>query len=97
MRTFKFFQKEKVFSEWMDQMDDYHLGGIMPMRWVGVDINNLQFRVYTNLSMGEVHHAVHNIIEPFIFEHNNQNNRNVIHRMLSARFHRAQMVEDEGL
>jgi len=29
MKPFKFFQKpERVFSDWMDQMDDYHLGGI---------------------------------------------------------------------
>jgi hypothetical protein len=28
MKQFKFFQKERVFSDWMDMMDDYHLGGI---------------------------------------------------------------------
>jgi hypothetical protein len=29
MRDFKFFQKEeRVFTQWMDEMDDYHLGGI---------------------------------------------------------------------
>ena len=30
MRDFKFFQNkpERVFTEWMDMMDDYHLGGI---------------------------------------------------------------------
>jgi hypothetical protein len=29
MRDFKFFQKEeRVFTQWMDQMDDYFLGGI---------------------------------------------------------------------
>ena len=32
MRTFKFFQKERVFTDWMDMMDDYHLGGIMTTR-----------------------------------------------------------------
>lgn len=32
MREFKFFQKkpERAFTNWMDQMDDYHLGGITP-------------------------------------------------------------------
>ncbi len=32
MREFKFFQKkpERVFSDWMDMFDDYHLGGIVP-------------------------------------------------------------------
>ena len=30
MRDFKFFQKDRVFSEWMDSMDDYFLGGIHP-------------------------------------------------------------------
>jgi hypothetical protein len=31
MKDFKFFQKkERVFSDWMNQMDDYHLGGIRP-------------------------------------------------------------------
>ena len=29
LNQFKFFQKEeRVFTDWMDQMDDYHLGGI---------------------------------------------------------------------
>jgi ribosome modulation factor len=29
MKEFKFFQKEeRVFTQWMDEMDDYHLGGI---------------------------------------------------------------------
>jgi hypothetical protein len=30
LRPFKFFQKkpETVFTEWLDQLDDYHLGGI---------------------------------------------------------------------
>lgn len=29
-KPFKFFQKkpERVFTQWMDEMDDYHLGGI---------------------------------------------------------------------
>lgn len=32
MKDFKFFQKkpERVFTQWMDEMDDYHLGGIRP-------------------------------------------------------------------
>ena len=30
MQPFKFFQKKRVFSDWMDMMDDYHLGGILP-------------------------------------------------------------------
>lgn len=39
MKDFKFFQKkERVFSEWMDLMDDYHLGGIQPViRWRRAD------------------------------------------------------------
>ncbi len=29
LSPFKFFQKkERVFTQWMDEMDDYHLGGI---------------------------------------------------------------------
>ena len=33
MIDFKFFQKkERVFTQWMDEMDDYHLGGIRPVR-----------------------------------------------------------------
>ena len=29
MKEFKFFQKEeRVFTQWMDEMDDWHLGGI---------------------------------------------------------------------
>jgi hypothetical protein len=29
LRSFKFFEKkERVFTQWMDEMDDYHLGGI---------------------------------------------------------------------
>ena len=32
MTTFKFFEgpakKQRVFTQWMDEMDDYHLGGI---------------------------------------------------------------------
>ncbi len=29
LKEFKFFQKEeRVFTQWMDEMDDYHLGGI---------------------------------------------------------------------
>jgi hypothetical protein len=28
MRDFKFFQRERVFTDWMDRLDDYHLGGI---------------------------------------------------------------------
>jgi hypothetical protein len=29
MKPFKFFQKEeRVFTQWMDEMDDYHLGDI---------------------------------------------------------------------
>jgi hypothetical protein len=29
LKPFKFFQKEeRVFTQWMDEMDDYHLGGI---------------------------------------------------------------------
>jgi hypothetical protein len=36
MKTFKFFQKqERVFTDWMDQMDDYHLGGIRPQEPAG--------------------------------------------------------------
>ena len=30
MKEFKFFQKERVFSDWMDIMDDYFLGCIQP-------------------------------------------------------------------
>jgi hypothetical protein len=32
LRPFKFFQKkpETVFTEWLDQLDDYHLGGVRP-------------------------------------------------------------------
>ena len=32
MKEFKFLQKkpERVFSDWMDMFDDYHLGGITP-------------------------------------------------------------------
>jgi hypothetical protein len=31
VKDFKFFEsenKDRVFTDWMDQMDDYHLGGI---------------------------------------------------------------------
>ena len=28
MMEFKFLNKNRVFSDWMDAMDDYHLGGI---------------------------------------------------------------------
>lgn len=59
------------------------------LRWIDVNVNNLNFRVYTHHSLDEIQHIVGNVIEPFIFEHNNQNNRNIILRMLQARFHRA--------
>jgi len=34
MKTFKFFvnNKERAFTQWMDEMDDYHLGGIRHAR-----------------------------------------------------------------
>jgi hypothetical protein len=34
MKPFKFFEKkkERVFSQWLDDLDDYHLGGIRPLR-----------------------------------------------------------------
>lgn len=35
MREFKFFKsenKERAFTQWMDEMDDYHLGGIRHAR-----------------------------------------------------------------
>ena len=40
MKNFKFFQKkpERVFTDYMDQMDDYFLGGIQPMPQ-GLDIS----------------------------------------------------------
>ena len=49
MKQFKFFQKkqERVFSDWMDMMDDYHLGGIQPpTRMEAFDLNVIDTVVF---------------------------------------------------
>lgn len=48
MRDFKFFQrKERVFTDYMDAMDDYFLGGIQPpTRMEAFDLNVIDAAVF---------------------------------------------------
>ena len=54
MTPFKFFEglsiKQRVFTDWMDAMDDYHLGGIQPPQ------NNIRWR-----TAGGLNHPLHTI------------------------------------
>ena len=59
------------------------------LRWVDSRLINIQFRVYTHLPMDEVQRIVTRTIAPFIYEPNNQINRERLLRLLQARFHRA--------
>ena len=93
MRPFKFFQddtKRRIFTTNLTPirtiMDD------RIMRWVDVRVNNLNFRVYTHQSLDRIQHIIDNVIEPFIFEHNTQNNTDIILRRLNRRFHNAVLV-----
>ena len=50
IKPFKFFQKERVFTDYMDQMDDYFLGGIEPnpirtpqRHWGGTNTHSIVF------------------------------------------------------
>ena len=60
MLEFKFLSKNKVFSDWMDMMDDYHLGGIVPSpntnRYLGFDmdlalISTIRYRRATGVDL----------------------------------------------
>ena len=43
MRQFKFFSDNRVFSEWLDALDDYHLGGIqMQLPFDGTSVQPIQ-------------------------------------------------------
>jgi hypothetical protein len=59
------------------------------LRWIDSYLHNLRFRVYTHLPMEEVQRIVERTISPFIFEPNNQINRERLLRLLQSRFHRA--------
>ena len=63
------------------------------MRWINVSVSNLRFEVYTHLSLGEIQHQITNIIEPFLFEFNHRENRELILRWLQSRFHRARILD----
>ena len=76
---------------------EVRVNSLVNFRWIHISISNLHFRIYTHLSLGEVEHNVTNIIEPLLFESNNHENVTTILRWLGSRFHRAQIVEDEGL
>lgn len=64
MRSFKFFQKkpERVFTDWMDQMDDYHLGGIQP-------ISNRNVDVFEETVIGMIEHCRTHAIHMVGFTH----------------------------
>ncbi len=62
IKDFKFFQNNKVrvFTEWMDQMDDYHLGGIEPTR---------NTDVFDEMVVGMIEHCRTNAIHMVGFTH----------------------------
>lgn len=93
MKAFKFFTTNPYDREInMNLYETLVIGSYM--RWIDVELSNFNFEVYTNLSLREVEHEVHNIIQPFLFEHNHQDNINTILSFLSARFHRAQIKQN---
>ena len=63
------------------------------LRWINVSVTNLRFEIYTHLSLGEIQHVITNVIEPLLFETNNQNNRETLLRWLQLRFHRARILD----
>lgn len=64
MRPFKFFQKkpERVFTEWLDQLDDYHLGGIQP-------ISNRNVDEFVETVIGMIEHCRTHAIHMVGFSH----------------------------
>ena len=56
MNQFKFFQKkpERVFTDYMDAMDDYHLGGIRPVWQNQAPVKTFSLSVLTNGIFGRV-------------------------------------------
>ena len=68
------------------------IGESVRMRWVDGRLINLQFRVYTHLPMEEVQRIVERTISPFIYEPNNQVNRQRLMTLLQSRFHRAYII-----
>lgn len=50
MRDFKFFQKpDRVFTDYMDQMDDYFLGGIVPNNENTISITDIQPQIIDSM------------------------------------------------
>jgi hypothetical protein len=59
MKKFRFFEKERVFTDWMDALDDYHLGGIPFPNAYDRPINS---DLYNRTTLGELSHRVQEIV-----------------------------------
>ena len=59
MKNFKFFQnKERVFTDWIDALDDYHLGGIpMPTGY----IRPINLDLYNRTTLSELSDSVQQV------------------------------------
>lgn len=80
MKPFKFFQKNDWYTRrWL--------------RCITVSVSNLRFEIFIHQSLGEIQHEITNIIEPFLFEHNIENNRQAILRSLQLRFDRVRLLD----
>lgn len=62
------------------------------MRWIEAHAHNFHYRIYTHHSHQEIESIVLQNILPFLFEPNNPANRQRLLNMLSARFHRAEIL-----
>ena len=62
------------------------------LRWVDGRLNNIEFRVYTHLSVEEVQRIVETTISHFLYEPNIPINRWEMVRLLERRFHRAYII-----
>ena len=59
------------------------------MRWISSNINDFEFRVYTDLPIADVERIVTRTISPLLYEPNNEENRGRLTTLLEERFHRA--------
>ena len=62
------------------------------LRCVDGRLNNIEFRVYTHLSVEEVQRIVQSTISHFLYEPNIPINRWEMVRLLERRFHRAYII-----
>ena len=62
------------------------------LRWVDGRLNNIEFRVYTHLSVEQVQRIVEITLSSFLYEPNIPINRWEMVRFLERRFHRAYII-----